>query len=101
MKNYIVLDGKKIKLSKETVDNIKKQLDVNPYATFVDDVTEGFDTYLNVNGEVDNYIQIGKGIVDKEMIGRCLVLGNSFDWEILDNNNPYFNKILVAKYKSK
>lgn len=101
MKNYIVINGKQIELSQETVDNIVGSLeDESEYASFVNNPDKDFISSLDgVSGDVHG-LAIGNVACHPKFSGRCLLLPAEFDWEILPNNRySIWPNILVAKKK--
>jgi hypothetical protein len=102
MKNYIVIDGEKIRLSNETVENLKKTLRTDDsFVPFVSSFEDSFTSTI-VKGDLHTSIQIGAGAVKDEMRGKCLILSNDYDWKIINNPaSEIFTKMLVAKKKSK
>jgi hypothetical protein len=93
MKNYLMIDGRKIELSDETVENFKEQLNDDGLAVFESD-----DFPCIFTGEMRHDCQIGGGVVPRTLQGKCLILSKAYEWEIIDNDcNHVFTKALIAK----
>lgn len=81
MENYMMIDGHKIPVPEEMIENIRK--------TFAkeDDLLrlESIDGMHLFNNAAHDAIQIGDGAVSEDMRGRCLVVDKTLEPEILPN----------------
>lgn len=72
----------------------------NEFVPFVKDINS-FNPEI-VNGELQNKIEIGEAVVHNNMRGRCLVLSNDYNWEIICNDarvSERYTKLLVCRRK--
>lgn len=67
MKNYIVIDGKKIELSEDTVENIKKELskkEPTTYEELMESFSNGNVYFIGISGDISHY-QEGRYVLEK------------------------------------
>lgn len=100
MESYVVIEGKRIELTEEQIREIRGAVSKeSEYASFTKNPKGTIATYL-VGGDVYLHCQVGGHGVPDALRGRCLVLGDDFEWEIIDNEGSFaFPKLLVAKRK--
>ena len=101
MESYIVIEGKRIELPEGLVDHVKillsEQEKKNNYVRFVENIEDFDQTVIDRHG----IVYIGKYAVQSNLMGKCLVLSDDYEWSII--NNPYqgqgWSKLLVATEK--
>ena len=96
MESYIVIEGKRIELPKDFVDNIKAQLDNNTFCSFV--CSDIFTDTMSL--KKPKFCEIGLSVVPPSLVGRCLILHKNYEWKIIDNpSSEFWTKLLVATKK--
>jgi len=93
MENYLMLDGKKVVLSKETVNNLKKEPrdDQSKYLKLIISKDVGdYYPFMNDEGETTGSVQIGRGSVPDEYKGKCLLVHGEYIPKILPNKEDSF-----------
>lgn len=81
MENYLFIDGKKIELSQETVENLKKALSSDDLLRL--ELENGGCGFLK--GEEHCLIQIGRGCAPAGKEHLCLIVSKKLRPEIIEN----------------